>query len=53
MKTGRPLIDLLEENAEISKHIDRKGLEKLTNPANYLGVAGEMVDRVLALRKKA
>jgi 3-carboxy-cis,cis-muconate cycloisomerase len=53
VKTGRPLIDLLEEDAEIRKHINRKGLEKLTNPANYLGVAGEMVDRVLALRKKA
>jgi 3-carboxy-cis,cis-muconate cycloisomerase len=53
VKTGRPLIDLLEEDAEIRKHINRKGLEKLTNPANYLGVAGEMVDRVLALREKA
>jgi len=51
VKTGRPLLDLLAENAEIKKHIDRKGLEKLTDPANYLGVAGEMVDRVLAMRK--
>jgi len=53
VKTGRPLIDLLAEDAEIKKHIDRKGLEKLVNPANYLGVAGEMVDRVLAARKKS
>ena len=52
VKTGRPLIDLLAEDAEISKHIDRKALEKLVDPANYLGVAGEMVDRVLAMRKK-
>ena len=52
VKTGRPLIDLLEENPEIKKHADRKELEKLVDPANYLGVAGEMVDRVLALRKK-
>jgi 3-carboxy-cis,cis-muconate cycloisomerase len=52
VKTGRPLIDLLGEDQEISTHIDRKGLEKLVNPANYLGVAGEMVDRVLAMRKK-
>jgi 3-carboxy-cis,cis-muconate cycloisomerase len=51
VKTGRPLVDLLAENAEIKKHIDRKGLEKLTDPANYLGVAGAMVDRVLAMRK--
>jgi 3-carboxy-cis,cis-muconate cycloisomerase len=51
VKTGRPLIDLLEENAEIKKYADRKTLEKLVDPANYLGVAGEMVDRVLAMRK--
>ena len=51
VKTGRPLIDLLEENAEIRKHADRKKLEALVDPANYLGVAGEMVDRVLAMRK--
>jgi 3-carboxy-cis,cis-muconate cycloisomerase len=51
VKTGRPLIDLLEQNAEIRKHADRKKLEALVDPANYLGVAGEMVDRVLAMRK--
>jgi 3-carboxy-cis,cis-muconate cycloisomerase len=51
VKTGRPLLDLLEENKEISKHADGKLLEKLVDPANYLGVAGEMVDRVLKMRK--
>ena len=51
VKTGRPLVDLLAEDEEISKHIDRAGLEKLTDPANYLGVAGEMVDRVLKMRR--
>ena len=51
VKTGRPLIDLLAENEEIKKHADRKTLEALVDPANYLGVAGEMVDRVLAMRK--
>ncbi|MDI1347315.1 MAG: 3-carboxy-cis,cis-muconate cycloisomerase [Pseudolabrys sp.] len=52
VKTGRPLIDLLAEDKEIAKHIDRAGLEKLVDPANYLGVAGEMIDRVLAMRGK-
>jgi 3-carboxy-cis,cis-muconate cycloisomerase len=52
VKTGCPLIDLLEKNPEIRKHADRQELEKLVDPANYLGVAGEMVDRVLAMRKK-
>jgi 3-carboxy-cis,cis-muconate cycloisomerase len=46
--TGRPLVDLLAENAEIAKHLDRPALEKLCDPANYLGEAGAMVDRVLA-----
>jgi len=50
--TGRPLVDLLAENKEIAKHLDRAALEKLCDPANYLGQAGEMVDRVLALRQQ-
>src|ERR1700676_1913741 len=50
--TGRPLLDLLAEDKEIAKHMNRAELAKLVDPANYLGVAGEMVDRVLAMRKK-
>ena len=45
---NRPLLDLLCENAEITQHMDRAGLAKLCDPANYLGLAGVMVDRVLA-----
>ena len=52
VKTGRPLVDLLAEDKEISKHASRKQLEKMVDPTNYLGVAGEMVDRVLKMRKK-
>jgi 3-carboxy-cis,cis-muconate cycloisomerase len=43
----RPLLDLLAENEEISKHLDRDALAKLLDPANYLGQSGVMVDRVL------
>jgi 3-carboxy-cis,cis-muconate cycloisomerase len=50
--TGRPLVDLLAENAEIKKYLDRRALERLCDPANYLGEAGAMVDRVLAMRGK-
>src|ERR1700678_3251564 len=50
--TGRPLVDLLAENAEITKHLDRAALAKLCDPANYLGEAGAMVDRVLAMRAR-
>jgi 3-carboxy-cis,cis-muconate cycloisomerase len=52
VKTGRPLADLLAENQEIAKHMSKAELQKLCDPANYLGVAGEMVDRVLELRNK-
>jgi 3-carboxy-cis,cis-muconate cycloisomerase len=52
VKTGRPLVDLLLENKEIAQYADRRTLEKLTDPANYLGVAGPMVDRVLKGRKR-
>jgi len=48
--TGRPLVDLLAENKEITKHLDRPALAKLCDPANYLGEAWAMVDRVLAMR---
>jgi 3-carboxy-cis,cis-muconate cycloisomerase len=50
--TGRPLIDLLAENAEITKHLDRPALEKLCDPANYLGEAAAMVDRVLTMTQR-
>ena len=43
-----PLIELLAANREIAAHVDRATLERLCDPANYLGEAGAMVDRVLA-----
>jgi 3-carboxy-cis,cis-muconate cycloisomerase len=48
IRQNRPLLDLLAENAEITKHLRRDELAKLCDPANYLGQAGVMVDRVLA-----
>ncbi|MGA3311115.1 MAG: hypothetical protein ABSD08_21270 [Xanthobacteraceae bacterium] len=52
MATGRPLVDLLADNEEITKHLDRAALTRLCDPANYLGEAGAMVDRVLGMRAK-
>lgn len=43
-----PLIDLLAAHPQISQHVDRATLERLLDPANYLGQSGVMVDRVLA-----
>jgi 3-carboxy-cis,cis-muconate cycloisomerase len=48
ISTGRPFLDLLAENAEIAPHLDRSQLAQLLDPSNYLGLCGEMVDRVLA-----
>ena len=44
----RPLIDLLAAHPEISRHVDRAALERMCDPASYLGESGAMVDRVLA-----
>ncbi len=48
---GRPLLDLLDEEPTITKHLDREALAQLCDPANYLGQSGVMVDRVLARRR--
>jgi 3-carboxy-cis,cis-muconate cycloisomerase len=48
-KGGR-LADALAAVPEVSKHLDRQALEKLTDPRNYLGAAREMVDRVVGKR---
>jgi 3-carboxy-cis,cis-muconate cycloisomerase len=50
-QTGRPLIEFLAETAEISRHLDRAALAKLVDPANYLGLSAEMVDRLLGRRE--
>jgi 3-carboxy-cis,cis-muconate cycloisomerase len=46
--TGAPLVELLARNADISRHLTRAELDKMCDPARYLGLAGEMVDKVLA-----
>ena len=48
IRQEKPLLDLLAQHPEINRHLDRAALAKLTDPANYLGQAGVMVDRVLA-----
>jgi 3-carboxy-cis,cis-muconate cycloisomerase len=48
IRQQRPLLELLAENPEITKHASREKLTELCDPANYLGLSGVMVDRVLA-----
>ncbi|MES2185915.1 MAG: 3-carboxy-cis,cis-muconate cycloisomerase [Pseudomonadota bacterium] len=48
LKQQRPLLELLAEHPEISKHVTREQLAGFCDPMNNLGQAGVMVDRVLA-----
>lgn len=45
---GRTLREGLLADAEIARHLSEAEIDTLLDPANYLGCAGEMVDRVLA-----
>ena len=47
IQQNRALLDLLAENAEITKHVSREQLAAMCDPAAYLGQSGVMVDRVL------
>jgi 3-carboxy-cis,cis-muconate cycloisomerase len=42
------LADALSADPQVSSRIDRATIERLTSPKNYLGLAPEMVDRVIA-----
>jgi 3-carboxy-cis,cis-muconate cycloisomerase len=44
---GGTLAEALATVREITKHFDRAALDRLTDPANYLGLAPQMVDKVL------
>lgn len=45
---GISLLDALLARSEVIERLDRAELERLTDPANYLGLAPQMVDRALA-----
>lgn len=47
----QPLLELLAAHPEIARHVDRAALQRMLDPANYLGQSGTMVDRVLAARR--
>ena len=46
---GGTLAEALAALPEVTKHFDRAAIDRLTDPANYLGLAPQMVDRALAL----
>nr|WP_128565204.1 3-carboxy-cis,cis-muconate cycloisomerase [Methylobacterium crusticola] len=45
---GGTLAEALAAVPEVARHFDRAAIDRLTDPANYLGSAPQMVDRVLA-----
>ena len=50
IETGRPLLDVLLETLAVAGPLGEARLRVLTDPANYLGAAPAMVDRMLAGR---
>ena len=46
------LADALSADPRVSARIDRATIERLTSPGNYLGLAPEMVDRVIASSRR-
>jgi 3-carboxy-cis,cis-muconate cycloisomerase len=49
---NEPLLDALLRRPTIASALPRERLAALCEPANYLGTAGAMVDRVLARQTK-
>ena len=50
-ENGMTLADALSADPRVASRIDRATIDRLTSPKNYLGLAPEMVDRVLAASK--
>ena len=42
----RPLADVLLEDAEVARHFKREELEEALKPEGYIGLSGEVVDRI-------
>ena len=53
LEQDRPLADLLAERQTVMAHLSRDEIQALTDPANYLGLAGVMTDKVLAFASHA
>ncbi|SAK44983.1 3-carboxy-cis,cis-muconate cycloisomerase [Caballeronia calidae] len=48
-EAGGTLAEALAALPEVTKHFDRAAIDRMTDPANYLGLAPQMVDRAIAL----
>jgi 3-carboxy-cis,cis-muconate cycloisomerase len=45
---GVPLATIIRQDRELRQHLSDAGVERVTNPAAYLGSAGAFIDRVVA-----
>jgi 3-carboxy-cis,cis-muconate cycloisomerase len=48
---GGTLAEALSALPEVTEHFDRIAIDRMTDPANYLGLAPQMVDRAIELSK--
>jgi 3-carboxy-cis,cis-muconate cycloisomerase len=51
-ENGLTLADALSADPRVTGRIDRATIDRLTSPKNYLGLAPDMVDRVLAAARR-
>jgi 3-carboxy-cis,cis-muconate cycloisomerase len=49
--TGRPLRAVLLADPTVREHLDEAAVDRLLDPAGYLGAAGPLVDRALAAHR--
>ena len=50
---GGTLAEALAKQPGVTEHLDTAAIARLTDPANYLGMAPQMVDRAIDLSRKA
>ncbi|WP_418314519.1 class-II fumarase/aspartase family protein [Roseomonas gilardii] len=49
---GGTLAEALARHPEVTRHLDRAAIDRLTDPANYLGMAPQMVERAVAASRR-
>ena len=48
LRDDRPLKDVLGDDPSVADHLDKADLERIMDPANYIGNAGDEVDEIVA-----
>jgi 3-carboxy-cis,cis-muconate cycloisomerase len=49
--SGRPLRELLAADPAVREHLEETDLDRLLDPEDYLGSAGQLIDRALAAHR--